>query len=189
MAGDLDKKLPNLTEISLVNNDVRSFSDIKRLEKCKKLKILSLTRNPVVLQPHYRQFVVHTLPNLKFLDFSRIRDKERKEAKKFFETTAVGKDLMKKIVLKVREEKETMDFDEEEADIEETEEEAELRKMNKENLFDASVEKFNPNKMQKQLQAISDEHRAKIKSAILKATSIEEVERLNRMLQAGYIPE
>lgn len=42
---------------------------------------------------------------------------------------------------------------------------------------------------QKQVRQINAEQRAKIKQAILNATSIEEVDRLNRQLQTGYIPE
>ena len=42
---------------------------------------------------------------------------------------------------------------------------------------------------QKQVRQINAEQRAKIKQAILNATTIEEVDRLNRQLQTGYIPE
>merc|ERR1712084_176056 len=62
IASDLHSKLPNLEEICLSNNDVRSLSNIKRLEKCTCLKYLSLLRNPVVLEKHYRRFVIFTLP-------------------------------------------------------------------------------------------------------------------------------
>merc|ERR1711981_608380 len=189
IAGDLHDKLPNLSEISLVNNDIRSFSDIKRLDKCKKLRILSLTRNPVVLQPHYRLFVAYCLPSVQYVDFVRVKNAEREQAKEFFEETATGRELMKKIILKVKEEQETtFDDDEMDDDHDIDEEEEERRAKNKENLFDAST-KYNTPTGNVQTDAISEEHRLKIKSAILKATSIEEVERLNRMLQAGYIPE
>ena len=109
IAGDLHIKLPHLKEVSLINNDIRSFTDIKRLEKCKGLKVLSLTRNPVTVQDNYRAFVIYTLPSLRFLDFNRIREKERVDAKKFFEETEVGMDLLRTVVAQVKEEKDTID--------------------------------------------------------------------------------
>jgi len=48
---------------------------------------------------------------------------------------------------------------------------------------------FKPMEATNKLKAIDDEQRERIKKAILSSTSIEEVERLNKMLQAGYIPE
>ena len=56
----------------------------------------------------------------------------------------------------------------------------------KEAMFDAS---FGVSEQTSKLKEIDAEQREKIKAAILKSTSIEEVERLNKMLQAGYIPE
>lgn len=193
IAGDLHLKLPNLTEISLINNEIRSFSDIKRLEKCQNLEILSLTRNPITLQDHYRLFTIYCLPALKYLDFNRIRSKEREEARRMFEDTQAGQDLMKRIISKVKEEKETilfddlenLDDDDEMCSDDEKEERERLRQ--KEAMFDANVGVSDS--ADGKLKAIDAEQREKIKAAILKSTSIEEVERLNRMLQAGYIPE
>lgn len=192
IAGDLHIKLPHLKEVSLINNDIRSFTDIKRLEKCKGLKVLSLTRNPVTVQDNYRAFVIYTLPSLRFLDFNRIREKERVDAKKFFEETEVGMDLLRTVVAQVKEEKDTILFD----DISDgdesmgSDEEKEMREKirEKERMFNPE---FKPSNMEatNKLKAIDDEQRERIKKAILSSTSIEEVERLNKMLQAGYIPE
>jgi len=197
IAGDLNRKLPSLSELSLINNDLRSLSDIKRLEKCAHLHTLSLTRNPVSLAEHYRLFAIYNIPTLRFLDFNRVRDKERKEAIHLFEQTQAGKDLLKRITAQVREEQETILFDDvaaldaaeanEMADDSDDESSAKRNKENSTFSYDAAWGRESD--VAKKMQKISEEQRAKIKSAILKATSIEEVERLNRMLQAGYIPE
>jgi len=191
IAGDLHIKLPNLKEISLINNDIRSFSDIKRLEKCKQLKTLSLTRNAITLQENYRLFTIYSIPSLRYLDFNRIREKERQDAKRMFEETEAGVDFVKQIAARVKEEKETILFDDNEASDEEMDEHDEQERRErireKERMFDAE---FKPSSdANDKLKKIDDEQREIIKKAILNSTSIEEVERLNKMLQAGYIPE
>jgi len=194
IAGDLHIKLPNLKEISLINNDVKSFTDIKRLEKCKGLKTLSLTRNPITLQENYRLFVVYTLPQLRFLDFNRIRDKERSDAKRLFEETQKGMDLVSQVAQQTKDEKDTILFDdnmsdEDNSDIGSDEErERKERIREKEKMFEPEFKPANSAANEK-LKKIDEEQREKIKKAILQSTSIEEVERLNKMLQAGYIPE
>eukprot|EP00920_Eleutheroschizon_duboscqi_P009163 GHVT01020963.1.p1 GENE.GHVT01020963.1~~GHVT01020963.1.p1 ORF type:complete len:194 (+),score=31.39 GHVT01020963.1:2099-2680(+) len=42
---------------------------------------LSLMGNPVTQSPYYRLYLIYHLPNLRFLDFKRIRQKERVAAK------------------------------------------------------------------------------------------------------------
>lgn len=179
IASDLHSKLPNLEEICLSNNDVRSLSNIKRLEKCTCLKYLSLLRNPVVLEKHYRRFVIFTLPQVKFLDFNRIKDAERQDAKNFFTKTSEGKLLIAQISAKAKQESEEFTLSDDDMELKSTIEPIAM---------DAGLTNLTESKEDKKLREISQAQRIKIKNAILKATSIEEVERLNRMLQAGYIP-
>jgi len=181
ISGDLSKKLPNLEEICAVNNDLNNLSNIKRLEKCNQLKYLSFIRNPLVLQPHYRRYVIYAIKNLKFLDFSKITNDEKQDAKKFFEEETVGKMLLAKINQQAKEESENVM-----ADINDSDDEDFPTPVK--SSFDIMSEKQESDS-QKQLREISETQRSKIKAAILNATSIEEVERLNRMLQAGYVPE
>merc|ERR1712130_589943 len=127
-------------------------------------------------------------------DFNRIRDKERSDAKKLFEETQKGMDLVSQIAQQTKDEKDTILFDdnmsdEENSDIGSDEErERRERIREKEKMFDTE---FKPAKSaaNDKLKKIDEEQREKIKKAILQSTSIEEVERLNKMLQAGYIPE
>ena len=79
--------------------------------------------------------------------------------------------------------------DEENSDIGSDEERERREKIReKEKMFDIEFKPANSAANEK-LKKIDEEQREKIKKAILQSTSIEEVERLNKMLQAGYIPE
>merc|ERR1712113_514574 len=100
--------------------------------------------------------------------------KEKDEARLFF-STVEGKNLEEKINKCVKEEAETV-FDDGEGGIENLQTVPETFSLSE------SV-------ASKKMRQVDDEQRAKIKKAILAATSIEEIERLNRMLQAGYLPE
>ena len=46
--------------------------------------MLSLLHNPVVTRRNYREYVIHKFPNLRVLDFKKVKDKEREAAKKLF---------------------------------------------------------------------------------------------------------
>ena len=109
-----------------------------------------------------------------------------------FESSQAGKDLLKRIAAQVKEEQETILFDDVAAlDAAEANEEMDTAgdRAKADHTFSYDSGWGRESDVAKKMQKISEEQRAKIKSAILKAGSIEEVERLNRMLQAGYIPE
>ena len=45
------------------------------LSSVKTITMLSLLHNAVVAKPNYRLFVIHKFPNLRILDFKRVKDK------------------------------------------------------------------------------------------------------------------
>lgn len=55
------------------------------LHAAKKLTRLSLAENPVCSVPYYKSYLLYHLPNLRFLDFKRIREEDRKLAQQTFE--------------------------------------------------------------------------------------------------------
>lgn len=81
---NLHTNIPNLRHLYLTNCDIRDFVDIENLVKLKKLEYLSLMRNPVATKKNYRLYVIHKLPQVRVLDFQRIKMKERNRAKEFF---------------------------------------------------------------------------------------------------------
>ena len=62
------QNLKNIKELYLRENLINDFKQIEYLKYCKKLEILSLTDNPIVNQPNYRQKILEILPQLKKLD-------------------------------------------------------------------------------------------------------------------------
>jgi len=76
--------ITNLKSLYLTNCDVRELADIEVLARMKKLEYLSFMRNPIANKPNYRLYVIHKLPQVRVLDFQRIKQKERLRAKEFF---------------------------------------------------------------------------------------------------------
>jgi U2 small nuclear ribonucleoprotein A' len=88
IAPSIAEQLVNLETVILTNNRVEHLSEIDNLAGCKKLSTLSFVGNPVVRRQHYRLYVVHTLPSVKFLDFIKVKPAERKEAERLFKSAA-----------------------------------------------------------------------------------------------------
>ena len=53
---------------------------MEQLTSVKSLTMLSLLHNPVVTRRNYREYVIHKFPNLRVLDFKKVKDKESKLA-------------------------------------------------------------------------------------------------------------
>lgn len=88
----LGEQIPEMEALVLTNNKLRSLSEIDHLAGLHKLVYLSLIDNPVTKQQHYRAYIIHKLPNLKVLDFKKVKFDERKLAAKLFRSEA-GKKL------------------------------------------------------------------------------------------------
>jgi U2 small nuclear ribonucleoprotein A' len=84
IAPNLDESLPNLETLILTNNRLVNLQDIDPLADLPSLKTLSLIDNVVSKKPNYRLYVIHKLPNLKLLDFRKIKHKDRAESEKLF---------------------------------------------------------------------------------------------------------
>jgi len=84
IADNLEVCLPKLRSLVLTNNLIAELGDLDALSTVPTLETLSLLRNPVTTKKNYRYYVVHRLPQLRVLDFRRIKLKEREAAKKMF---------------------------------------------------------------------------------------------------------
>jgi len=80
----LEVQLPKLRTLILTNNVVAELGDIDTLASIPTLETLSLLRNPLTTKKNYRFYVIHKLPQLRVLDFRKIKMKEREAAKKMF---------------------------------------------------------------------------------------------------------
>jgi len=88
--------LPNLTSIIVTNNRIRDFESVSVVQKLKYLETVSFLNNELCRHPHYRLLLIHWVPSLRFIDFRRIRDEERKNAKKLF-AGEKGQSLLKEV--------------------------------------------------------------------------------------------
>lgn len=127
---------------------IQELGDLEPLIPLKNLTNLCLLQNPVSAKQNYRQYVVYRFPQLKLLDFRKIKQKERETAIEYFRSKR-GKEMAREIAKKV-----------------------------KAQTTGTSVEK----------PLTSSEERKKIREAITNASSLEEVQRLSKLLQAGHIP-
>jgi len=81
---NLEESVPNIESIILTNNSMQELGDLDVLSTLPKLETLSLLGNPVTTKPHYRQYVINKVPQLRILDFRKVGLKERKAAKVLF---------------------------------------------------------------------------------------------------------
>ena len=88
VSANLSRTLPNLEELVMVDNRVQSLAVVDRLASLTKLKTLALVGNPVTSRPFYRLYAIHRIPTLAVLDFERVKLKERREAARFFKSSA-----------------------------------------------------------------------------------------------------
>ncbi|XP_054716223.1 U2 small nuclear ribonucleoprotein A'-like [Uloborus diversus] len=93
---NLQECLPQLDTLVLTNNHIQELGDIDPLSTIETLTTLSLMKNPVASKRYYRYYVIHKLPQLRLLDFRKIRMKEKEESAKLFKGKR-GKQLEKEI--------------------------------------------------------------------------------------------
>ncbi|CAG9560359.1 unnamed protein product [Danaus chrysippus] len=148
---NLEQYLPNLETLVLTNNNLSELGDLDPLSTLPKLRTLSLMHNPVANKQHYRAYVAYKLPELRLLDFRKIKQKEREEANALFKSKK-GKEIQKEITRKAK------------------------TFVPGGNLPDPKITNLAPQEIHK------------IREAIKNASSLQEVERLTRMLQSGQIP-
>ncbi|RZF42747.1 hypothetical protein LSTR_LSTR013438 [Laodelphax striatellus] len=78
IAEGLETKIANLETLVLTGNSIAELADLDPLSTLPKLKSLSLLQCPVSGKAHYRLYVAFKLPQLKVLDFRKIKEKVRR---------------------------------------------------------------------------------------------------------------
>ena len=136
--------------------------------------MLSLLHNPVVTRRNYREYVIHKFPNLRVLDFKKVKDKEREAAKKLFKTKE-GKTQLKDISRKAK------TFTPGDPLPEATNKTTNSAGLTPEQVEFIVLPVFFTFNKQRLIQVRS------LKTAIAKASSLDEIERLNQMLRSGTV--
>ncbi|KAL1533243.1 U2 small nuclear ribonucleoprotein A'-like [Salvia divinorum] len=81
---NLGEFLLKLHTLVLTNNRLTNLAEIDPLASLPKLQFLSLLDNNITKKPNYRLYVIHKLKSLRVLDFKKVKQKERAEAKILF---------------------------------------------------------------------------------------------------------
>jgi len=84
IATKLGESLPRLEALLLTNNLFETLADLNPLGEFTSLRLLSLLNNPVTKLKNYRQYVIHLLPQLKVLDFLKVKASEKRQARAMF---------------------------------------------------------------------------------------------------------
>ncbi|XP_017958903.1 probable U2 small nuclear ribonucleoprotein A' [Drosophila navojoa] len=156
----LEEVIPNLSSIILTGNNLQELSDLEPLTGFKKLETICLLINPVSTKPNYREYMAYKFPQLRLLDFRKIKQKDRQQAQEFFRTKQ-GKDMLKEVSKKSK-----------------LSAAAALAAEASNGKTAAEGGRFaNPEDMQR------------IREAIKRASSLAEVERLSQILQSGQLPD
>lgn len=161
----LEQNLPNLDTLILTGNNIQELGDLDALASVSTLRTLSLLRNPVCTKKQYRLYVIHKLPQLLLLDFQKIKLKEREASAAMFKGKK-GQQLAREIG------KRTKTF----VPGAPVGDKAAVTAVAMTPAAAASA------------AAAARQNIEAIKAAIAAATTLEEVERLNRLLQSGQIP-
>ncbi|KAF5312621.1 hypothetical protein D9619_003479 [Psilocybe cf. subviscida] len=164
ISASIHLSVPNLQTLVLTNNTIVELGDLEPLRELRHLQFLTLLGNPVTEKKWYREWLAWRIPGLRVIDFQRIRDKERAQAKALFVTpeglpTALATTIS--TTVSTHSTKTALTIDEPKA----------------------------APTAGKAGRLMSKEDQEKVKAAIAKATSIEEVRRLERSLREGYVPE
>ncbi|KAI0359077.1 L domain-like protein [Trametes cingulata] len=159
----LHLSVPNLTTLVLTNNNIAELGDLEPLKDVKSLQYLSLLGNPVREKKWYREWLAWRIPNLRVLDFQRIREKERQAARALFLTadnlpTQLATTLSQTV--STHSSKPPVTTDEPKPVVQHG----------------------------KAGRLMSKEEADKVREAIARATSVEEIRRLERMLREGFLP-
>jgi len=80
----LSESLPNIDTLILTNNRIVNLADLDPLSDLSTLRNLSIIDNVVSKKPNYRFYVISKLPDLRVLDFKKIKRKEREESEKLY---------------------------------------------------------------------------------------------------------
>jgi len=164
ITSDLEHMIPNLETLILTNNNIEDLVEVEKLSKFKHLQYVSFLRNPVASLKHYRLYTIYRLPHLRILDFKKVKQTERDEAKKLYKG--------KKLKGAAAPEKPKTFVPGEQLDKLTGQQQQQLTQQQ------IRTERVQPSK----------EDIDAIKLAISQAKSIEEVDQLNAALKAGIIP-
>jgi len=151
--------IPHLTSLVLTANNFAELADLDALGSFQVLTHLILLDNPVTRKEHYREWVLWRCPRVRFLDFRKVKDAEHKKAAELFGTAQEPTALASKIMgVKSR-------------------------------TFDTTANGAASASTSKSMRVqLTDTERKKVQELIKKAKTLEDIIRLEKMLNEGRVP-
>ncbi|TGJ81172.1 hypothetical protein E0Z10_g7596 [Xylaria hypoxylon] len=154
----LANSIPNLTNLQLESNNLNELADLDPLSSFPQLTHLILRDNP-----NYRYWVLWRCPSVRFLDYVKVKDAERKHTTELFGTTESPTELATKIMNV------------------------------KSKAFSASSSLENGGgaaglSMRMSRIKLTDKEKKRLQDLIKQATSLDEITRLETMLKEGRLP-
>ncbi|KAI0813801.1 L domain-like protein [Xylaria sp. FL0064] len=159
----LANSIPNLTNLQLESNNLSELADLDPLGSFPRLTHLVLRDNPVTKKDYYRYWVLWRCPSVRFLDYVKVKDAERKHANELFGSVESPTELATKI-------------------------------MNvKSKTFGASSSLENGGgtaglSMRMSRIKLTDKEKKRLQDMIKRATSLDEIAKLETMLREGRLP-
>jgi len=157
IASGLGRSLPKLETLVLTNNQLSRLEDLDALQDLPNLQRLSLSKNPVTGHENYRLYVISMLPKLRHLDFAKVPPAERERANAMFAARV----------------------------------EARAKQRRSEGFQDASEASATAEGFEKDASEgsgmLTQQQKKMIMNAIQAAQSLEEINRLEKMLQEGRV--
>ncbi|KAG0140212.1 hypothetical protein CROQUDRAFT_691920 [Cronartium quercuum f. sp. fusiforme G11] len=165
----LFQAIPNLNSLILTGCQLSNFNQVFQiLKQFRNLEFLVLIGNPISKMSFYRDWCVHSCTKLRILDYRRVKDQERKTSLELFydPINKCPTDLAKS--LSILDPAQTQDGSQQLSTISSRPTAMVAGQMGK---------------------TLTNEERDRIKQAIEQADTVEEVRRLKRMLEQGFIPK
>ncbi|KAI1345403.1 L domain-like protein [Xylaria sp. FL0043] len=159
----LANSIPNLTNLQLESNNLSELADLDPLGAFPRLTHLVLRDNPVTKKDYYRYWVLWRCPSVRFLDYVKVKDAERKHANELFGSVESPTELATKI-------------------------------MNvKSKTFGSSSSLENGGgaaglSMRMSRIKLTDKEKKRLQDMIKRATSLDEITKLETMLREGRLP-
>ncbi|KAI0132684.1 leucine-rich repeat-domain-containing protein [Xylariales sp. AK1849] len=155
----LVNSIPMLTNLQLESNDLKELADLDPLGSFTKLTHLVLKDNPVTKKEHYRYWVLWRCQAVRFLDYEKVKKAERDRAKELFGTAEEPTDLASTIM------------------------------GIKSKTFDVSTSNGSTGLSSRMARIkLTDKEKKRLQDMIRKATSLDEITRLETMLREGRMP-
>ncbi|KAJ5893643.1 hypothetical protein N7495_005334 [Penicillium taxi] len=95
---NIGSSLPKLTTLILTDNNIAELADLAPLKTLPLLHHLVLLNNPVSRKDNYRFWVIWLNPSIRFFDYKKVKDTERNQAKELFGTAEEPTALASKIM-------------------------------------------------------------------------------------------